>query len=54
MNIIKKILRDPNDVINYVIINAWNEWNEQTMLEPSDVHGYGYIEAVRDAFGAYY
>jgi hypothetical protein len=54
INLIRKIIRDPNDTCNYIIINAWNEWNEQTVLEPSDINGYSYIEAVKTAFEKYY
>lgn len=38
------------DVSNeYIIINAWNEWGEGAILEPSEQDGYGYLEAVRDS-----
>ena len=33
---------------DYIIINAWNEWGEGAILEPSKADGYGYLEAVRD------
>lgn len=36
-----------NDV-PLVTINSWNEWTEMSYLEPDDVYGYGYLEAVRD------
>jgi hypothetical protein len=31
----------------FVLIFAWNEWSEQAALEPSDVHGYGFLEALK-------
>ncbi len=34
-----------------VVINAWNEWTEDSYLLPDREFGYGYLEAVRDVFG---
>jgi len=33
-----------------ITINSWNEWTEMSYLEPDNVYGYGYLEAVRDIF----
>jgi len=33
-----------------ITLNSWNEWTETSYLEPDDLYGYGYLEAVRDVF----
>lgn len=32
----------------FIMINAWNEWVEGSYLLPDEVHGFSYLEAVRD------
>jgi len=34
-----------------ITINSWNEWTETSYLEPDNVNGYGYLEAVKSVFG---
>jgi len=33
-----------------VTINSWNEWTETSYLQPDDLYGYGYLEAVKNVF----
>ena len=33
-----------------ITINSWNEWTETSYLEPDDLNGYGYLEAVKAVF----
>ena len=34
----------------FVTVNSWNEWTETSYLQPDDLYGYGYLEAVKDVF----
>ena len=34
-----------------ITVNSWNEWTETRYLQPDDLYGYGYLEAIRDVFG---
>jgi hypothetical protein len=34
-----------------ITINSWNEWTETSYLEPDDLNGYGYLNAVKKVFG---
>jgi hypothetical protein len=36
-------VREPN----LFFITAWNEWNEQAQLEPSDKHGFSYLSVIK-------
>ncbi len=33
-----------------ITVNSWNEWTEGSYLEPDNVTGYGYLEAVKNIF----
>lgn len=37
----------PDTSEQFLVVNAWNEWGEGAILEPSEEEGFGYLEAVR-------
>lgn len=34
-----------------ITVNSWNEWTETSYLQPDDLYGYGYLEAIKKVFG---
>jgi len=44
-----KARADKNGV-SLITVNSWNEWTETSYLEPDNVYGYGYLEAVKRVF----
>lgn len=34
---------------NFLFITAWNEWNEQAIMEPGTMFGFGFLTAMRNA-----
>lgn len=37
------------DYMDFTVINAWNEWGEGAILEPTESDQYGWLQAVKDA-----
>ncbi|MCY0898659.1 MAG: glycoside hydrolase family 99-like domain-containing protein [Firmicutes bacterium] len=47
---VKKLV-DANDTGHKIItINAWNEWTEGSYLEPDTIHGFEYLNAIKEVF----
>ncbi len=46
-----KRFSDEHNSIPLITINSWNEWTETSYLEPDDLYGYGYLDAVKEVFG---
>lgn len=34
----------------FITVNSWNEWTETSYLQPDDLYGYGYLEAINEVF----
>ena len=41
----KKLIKAP-----LITVNSWNEWTETSYLQPDDLYGYGYLDAIREVF----
>lgn len=50
MQMAKEYLDKHPDRAPLVTVNSWNEWTETSYLEPDDLYGYGYLEAIKDVF----
>lgn len=46
----KAYLDSHPDRVPLVTVNSWNEWTETSYLQPDDLYGYGYLDAVRRVF----
>lgn len=45
-----KAFADSHNKIPLITINSWNEWTETSYLEPDNIYGYGYLEAIKRVF----
>ena len=36
--------------VPFITVNSWNEWTETSYLQPDDLYGYGYLEAIKEVF----
>ena len=45
LDTIKELMYD-----NIININAWNEWNEQAILEPNNITGYNNLNIINDIY----
>ncbi|MBA4148358.1 MAG: glycoside hydrolase family 99-like domain-containing protein [Verrucomicrobia bacterium] len=44
-------LKNVNPASPFVIVEAWNEWGENSFIEPSKQHGFGYLREMASALG---
>ncbi|MBN2853681.1 MAG: glycoside hydrolase family 99-like domain-containing protein [Clostridia bacterium] len=56
LNVEKALMKAKEYIDNHinqpplVVINSWNEWTEDSYLQPDDLYGYGYLEAIKKVF----
>lgn len=54
LKLLDKILKSKNNTLDFLFISAWNEWNEQAVLEPNNEDGYDYLKNLSDKYLEYY
>ncbi|MBO5680908.1 MAG: glycoside hydrolase family 99-like domain-containing protein [Lentisphaeria bacterium] len=47
---IKTQLEESSQKTKFMTINSWNEWTEGSYLEPDNVNGTGFLDAVKEVF----
>jgi len=53
-DLLKKVNADPNNGDDFIFISAWNEWNEQAILEPNNEDGYTFLTTLSNTYLEYY
>jgi hypothetical protein len=46
----KEYVDNHPEQVPLITINSWNEWTETSYLQPCNVFGYGYLEAIKEVF----
>lgn len=52
--LLNKVNSDPNEDDDFIFISAWNEWNEQAILEPNNEDGYDYLSELNNKYLEFY
>lgn len=47
---VENIAQAPDSPTNFILLNSWNEWTEQAMVEPNDYDGYRILEVIQKFF----
>jgi hypothetical protein len=50
LHLAKSYVDSHPDQAPLITINSWNEWTETSYLQPDDLYGYGYLQAVKKVF----
>jgi hypothetical protein len=52
--LLNKINNEPNNEDDFLFISAWNEWNEQAILEPNNEDGYDFLKNLNTNYLKFY
>ncbi len=52
--LLNKINDEPNNGDDFLFISAWNEWNEQAILEPNNEDGYDFLANLNNNYLKFY
>ena len=52
--LLEKVDKDPNEGNDFIFISAWNEWNEQAILEPNNEDGYRFLQNLNQSYLKFY
>jgi hypothetical protein len=47
---VENIALQPNKSNNFILLNSWNSWSEQAMIEPNDDDGYEILRVIKKIF----
>ena len=50
MQMAKNYLDKHPNLPQLVTVNSWNEWTETSYLQPDNLYGYGYLQAIKNVF----
>jgi hypothetical protein len=50
LELAKQRLLEETNSLHILNLNCWNEWTEGSYLEPDMVHGFQYLDAIKDVF----
>ena len=54
LKLLDNIQQSSENDVNFLFLTSWNEWNEQSSLEPNHYDGYNYLTTIKNNYFNYY